>query len=47
MEDMYRLSKMQIQKQKNIVKTQQYQLQLSYHKKFDNCNDFTQAKWKQ
>ena len=25
----------------------QYQFQLSYHKKVENCDNFTQAKWRQ
>ena len=43
MEDTYKFSKMQIQEQENIVETWQYQLQLSYHNKFDNCDNFIQA----
>ena len=47
MENIYRLSKMQIKKQENIIEMRQYQLQLGYHNKFDNCNNFTQAEQRQ
>ena len=47
MEDTYRLSKLQIEEWKVIVENWQYQLQLSYHEKHKNYDNFTQAKWRQ
>ena len=42
-EDTYKLSKLQIEKREVIVKNQQYQLQLSYYKKHENFDNFTQT----
>ena len=43
MEETYGLSNLKIKEREIIVKNQQYQLQLSYHEKHENCDDFTQA----
>ena len=44
--DTYGLSNLQIQEWEIVVGTRQYYLQLSYHKKFENYDNFTQAKWR-
>ena len=47
MEDTYGLSELQIKEREVFVEDQQYKLQQSYHEKYENCDDFTQAEWKQ